>query len=75
MNFAARAGRWSAAHWKTATFGWLAMVVLAVAIGGSVGTVKLTSSEQSTGESARAQAIWIEPGFKITQAWLQRSRP
>jgi hypothetical protein len=22
-NFAARIGRWSAAHWKTATFGWL----------------------------------------------------
>ncbi len=26
-NIAARAGRWSAAHWKTATFGWLALVV------------------------------------------------
>jgi hypothetical protein len=23
-NLEARAGRWSAAHWKTATFGWLA---------------------------------------------------
>ena len=23
-NVAARMGRWSAAHWKTATFGWLA---------------------------------------------------
>ena len=25
-NLAARMGRWSAAHWKTATFGWLAFV-------------------------------------------------
>src|SRR5436190_1796550 len=25
-NLAARMGRWSAAHWKTATFGWLALV-------------------------------------------------
>ena len=26
-NFAARMGRWSASHWKTAVFGWLAFVV------------------------------------------------
>ena len=26
-NLAARIGRWSAAHWKTATFGWLALVL------------------------------------------------
>ena len=25
-NIAARMGRWSASHWKTATFGWLAFV-------------------------------------------------
>ena len=30
-------GRWSAAHWKTATFGWLAFVVVAFALGGAVG--------------------------------------
>ena len=30
-NLAARVGRWSAAHWKTATFGWLALVLLAFA--------------------------------------------
>ena len=63
MNVAARAGRWSAAHWKTATFGWLALVVCAVAIGNMAGTVKLTSSEQSTGESARAQAMLDRAGF------------
>jgi uncharacterized membrane protein YdfJ with MMPL/SSD domain len=64
MNVAARAGRWSAAHWKTATFGWLALVVCAVAIGQAVGTMKLTDSEQSTGASARAQAILDRAGFK-----------
>ena len=26
LNLAARAGRWSASHWKTATFGWIAFV-------------------------------------------------
>ena len=33
-NLAARMGRWSAAHWKTATFGWLALVVVAFGVGG-----------------------------------------
>ncbi len=63
MNFAARAGRWSAAHWKTATLGWLTLVVAAVVVGQLVGTVRLTDSEQSTGESARAQAIVSHAGF------------
>ncbi len=63
MNFAARAGRWSAAHWKTATFGWLTLVVAAVVVGQLVGTVKLTDSEQSTGQSAQAQAIVSHAGF------------
>ena len=63
MNFPARAGRWSAAHWKTATFGWLALVVCAVVVGNLVGTVKLTDSEQSIGESARAQSMLTQAGF------------
>ena len=37
-NLAARMGRWSANHWKTATFGWLALVVVSFGIGGMVGT-------------------------------------
>ena len=56
-NLAARAGRWSAAHWKTATFGWLALVVVAVMVGNAVGTVKLTDVEQTSGENARAQRM------------------
>ncbi|HZO79709.1 MAG TPA: MMPL family transporter [Solirubrobacteraceae bacterium] len=63
MNIAERAGRWSAAHWKTATFGWLALVICAVAIGQLVGTVKLSNSEQSIGQSARAQAMLNRAGF------------
>ena len=63
-NLAARAGRWSAAHWKTATFAWVAFVVVAVAIGYAVGIVNLTDSEQGTGETAQAQAILARAGFK-----------
>ena len=29
-NIAARMGRWSASHWKTAIFGWLAFVIACV---------------------------------------------
>jgi RND superfamily putative drug exporter len=63
QNLAARAGRWSAAHWKTATLAWVAFVVVAVVIGRAVGTVSLTDAEQSTGEAARAQAILQGAGF------------
>jgi uncharacterized membrane protein YdfJ with MMPL/SSD domain len=53
-NLAARAGRWSAAHRKTAIFGWLAFVIAAVMIGGQVGTKTLDSNQSSIGESGRA---------------------
>jgi uncharacterized membrane protein YdfJ with MMPL/SSD domain len=53
-NLAARAGRWSAQHRKKAIFGWLAFVILAVFIGGSVGTRTLTDEEYGVGESGRA---------------------
>jgi RND superfamily putative drug exporter len=49
-------GRWSAAHWKTATFGWLAFVVVAFALGGAVGTKQL-DSDTGPGESGRMQKI------------------
>ena len=59
-NLAARTGRWSAAHWKTATFGWLAFVLVAVALGGAVGTKKLTDNEGIPGESGRMAKILDE---------------
>jgi uncharacterized membrane protein YdfJ with MMPL/SSD domain len=65
-NVAARAGAWSAAHWKAATFGWLAFIAIAVVIGQSVGTVKLSDAEQGTGETARAQRILEGSGFHRT---------
>ncbi len=56
-NIAARAGRWSAQHRKKAVFGWLAFVILAVVIGGSVGTRTLTDEEYGIGESGRADTV------------------
>jgi RND superfamily putative drug exporter len=55
-------GRWSASHWKTAVFGWLAFVVASVFIGSAVGTKYLDTSEQNVGEAARADKI-IAAGF------------
>ena len=61
-NLAARMGRWSAAHWKTATFGWLAFVLVAFGLGGMVGTRNIDSNS-GPGESGRMNRI-LEAGFE-----------
>ncbi len=53
-NIAARAGRWSAQHRKTAIWGWLAFVAVAVFVGSSVGTKTLDNDHNGVGESGRA---------------------
>ena len=63
MNIAFRAGRWSAAHWKTATLLWFAVVICAVIGGRMAGTVNLTDAEQGSGQSALAQKMLNESGF------------
>ena len=62
-NLAARAGRWSASHWKTATFGWIAFVIAAVVLGGAVGTKQLSDSEATPGEAGR-MAMILDQGFE-----------
>ncbi len=61
-NLAARMGRWSANHWKTAVFGWLAFVVASVVIGGAVGTKYLKDNDVAVGEAGKATKI-IDAGF------------
>src|SRR5215203_4466703 len=56
-NLAARAGRWSATHRKTAVLGWILFVVLATMIGGKVGQQNLESSKMGNGESKRHDTI------------------
>ena len=62
-NLAARMGRWSACHWKTATFGWLALVVVAFALGGAIGTKTIDPNTSGPGESGRVDRI-LDAGFK-----------
>jgi uncharacterized membrane protein YdfJ with MMPL/SSD domain len=56
-NIAARMGRWSATHRKTAIFGWLGFVLAALALGGVIGTEKLDSTYSTVGESGRADEV------------------
>jgi uncharacterized membrane protein YdfJ with MMPL/SSD domain len=68
-NIAARAGRWSARHRKTAIFGWLAFVVVAFMIGGGLGTKTLDRYEGGVGESGRADKLL---GEKFEQPATER---
>jgi RND superfamily putative drug exporter len=63
-NIAARAGRWSASHRKTAIFGWLAFVIASIAIGTAVGAKTIDqNANNSSGPSARADQILKQGGF------------
>jgi uncharacterized membrane protein YdfJ with MMPL/SSD domain len=62
-GLAARMGRWSAAHWKTATFGWLAFVVLAFGLAGMAGTKSVDPNAPGPGQSGRMDQI-LDAGFK-----------
>ena len=62
-NLAARAGRWSAQHRKTAILGWILFVVLATVGGGKVGLNDIDESAQGNGESMRGDVIIEAAGF------------
>jgi len=76
VNLAARAARWSAAHWKTAFIAWLCLATLFFLLGRSVGTVKLADADTGSGETARAQSILKHAHFtqKATEAVLVQNR-
>jgi uncharacterized membrane protein YdfJ with MMPL/SSD domain len=62
-NLAARAGRWSSQHRRTAILGWIVFVVLATVLGGKVGQNKLDDSARGSGESKRGDMIVKAAGF------------
>ena len=63
-NIAARAGRWSAAHWKTVTIAWLLFAVAAVVAGTAVGTNKIKAADTASGETKVAEKILANANFK-----------
>jgi RND superfamily putative drug exporter len=56
-NVAARAGRWSAQHRKTAILGWILFVVLATVLGGQVGQNDLDESASRCSSRARVPSL------------------
>jgi RND superfamily putative drug exporter len=75
-NLAARAGRWSAQHRKTAIWGWLAFVVISLALGSAVGTKQIEEAENYSGDSKAAEVIRADSGFtdRATERVLIQSR-
>ncbi len=62
-NIAARVGRWSAQHRRTAILGWIVFVVLAVVVGGKIGQNDLDESATGSGESKRGDMLVEAAGF------------
>ena len=63
-NLAARAAHWSASHRKTAIFGWLAFVIVAVMAGGAVGQKQIHGADQFSGEAGRAEQTLESAGLR-----------
>ena len=63
-NLAARMGRWSASHRKTAIFGWLAFVIAAVVLGMGAGVKQIDQSNSNAGQAHKADQILKQAGFK-----------
>jgi len=63
-NIAARMGRWSASHWKTAVFGWLAFVAVALYIGQMAGTKQIDQHNANVGQSHKADQMLLDAGFQ-----------
>src|SRR5438094_2756159 len=68
MNVAGRMGRWSASHWKTAVFGWLAFVVVAFGVATQVPMKTISRQDQNVGQAHRADEIFKQSGFGQTDA-------
>ena len=62
-NAAARIGRWSAQHRKTAIWGWLAFVIVAFVAGNAVGLRTADQAHLGVGDSGRAD-LTIDDAFR-----------
>jgi RND superfamily putative drug exporter len=62
-NIAARAGRWSAAHWKTAVVAWIVCCVAAIVLGSLAGTKMLSDADTASGNTRTAQKILQSANF------------
>src|SRR5438105_3466390 len=56
-NLAARAASWSAQHRRIAILGSMAFVLAAVALGSAIGTKHISSNNEGSGDSGRADKV------------------
>jgi RND superfamily putative drug exporter len=63
-NLAGRMGHWSATHRKTAIWGWLVFVVVAVFIGQAIGSKNLQGADDFSGESGTAEKALYGSGLR-----------
>jgi RND superfamily putative drug exporter len=64
-NLASRAAHWSAQHRKKAILGWIAFVIVALAIGTAAGGMKTLKDEDTgNGESKTAAKVVADAGLK-----------
>jgi len=69
MNIAGRMGAWSAGHWKTAVFGWLAAVIVLFAFGNMVvGFKQLDINDAGVGQSHEADQV-LKNAFPYKLRW------
>ena len=68
-NLAARMGRWSASHWKTATFGWLAFVIASFAVGIAMPMKMIEKKDAAVGEAGKANKI-LDEAFNLDESGL-----
>ncbi len=66
-NVAARMGRWSARHRKTAIFGWLAFVVASFAIGIAIPMQTIDETDWNVGEARKGDHIIRDGGFALDE--------
>ena len=64
QNLASRAARWSAGHRKTAIFGWLAFVVIAMFLAGAVGQKTIADEDYGNGSSKTADQAIAAANFR-----------
>jgi RND superfamily putative drug exporter len=62
-SIAARAGTWSATHRKKAIWGWIAFVLIATVLGGSLGIRTLDPEDEGNGQSQVADRALADAGF------------
>ena len=73
-NIASRAARWSARHRRAAILGWIAFVVLSLAVGSAIGTQNIADEDAGNGDSRTAERILADAGFPddaSEQAFIQ----